>query len=175
MKSSKHGQSAISPTAARLRWAVIAAMVVIVAALSPPRGLGCRLGPARVELRDRTARRRRRRVIVADVTMLLLLVALAQPDPDAGADRAGRAVLGPRSSAHFRAFAFWLLLVALFGFARADRRPSCWSRRPARPHRMDFVLELRDVLTLGVTLILFLLARLLERAREIEEEMREIV
>jgi len=30
-------------------------------------------------------------------------------------------------------------------------------------------------LTIGVTLILFLVARLLERARGIEEEMREIV
>ena len=42
-------------------------------------------------------------------------------------------------------------------------------------YRFAFQLELRDLLALGVTLILFLVARLLERARQIEDEMREIV
>ena len=37
------------------------------------------------------------------------------------------------------------------------------------------VLDLRDLLTVGITLLLFLLARLLERARAIDEEMREFV
>jgi hypothetical protein len=41
--------------------------------------------------------------------------------------------------------------------------------------RLEFKLQLRDVLTIGVSLILFLVARLLERARTIDEEMREIV
>ena len=46
---------------------------------------------------------------------------------------------------------------------------------PTDAHRLEFRLQLRDVLTIGVALILFLVARLLERARAIDEEMREIV
>ena len=38
-----------------------------------------------------------------------------------------------------------------------------------------FALDLRDLLTVGITLLLFLLARLLERARGLDEEMREFV
>ena len=74
----------------------------------------------------------------------------------------------------FRAFAFWLLLVALVWIvapiaAVLARR----SRRCAAS--IEFRLQLRDVLTVGIALILFLVARLLERARTIDEEMREIV
>ena len=42
-------------------------------------------------------------------------------------------------------------------------------------HRMALVISLTDVLTVGITLLLFLLARLLERARQLDEDMREIV
>jgi hypothetical protein len=40
---------------------------------------------------------------------------------------------------------------------------------------ISFALDSRDVLFLGLTILLFLLARLLEKARAIDEEMREIV
>jgi hypothetical protein len=46
---------------------------------------------------------------------------------------------------------------------------------PDAEHTFAFKLQLRDLLTIGVTLIFFLVARLLERARAIDEEMREIV
>ena len=46
---------------------------------------------------------------------------------------------------------------------------------PDESHRLAFKLQLRDLLTIGVAFILFLVARLLERARTIDEEMREIV
>ena len=47
-----------------------------------------------------------------------------------------------------------------------------------RPHgggRIEILIDFRQVLTLGVTLVLFLVARLLERARRLDEEMREFV
>jgi hypothetical protein len=43
------------------------------------------------------------------------------------------------------------------------------------PRVISFALDSRDVLFLGLTILLFLLARLLEKARAIDEEMREIV
>jgi hypothetical protein len=77
---------------------------------------------------------------------------------------------------HFRGFAFWLMIVALVGvfgrmIATAISGPGL---TPGQPH-IALALDLRNVLTLGITLLLFLLARLLERARQIDEENREIV
>jgi hypothetical protein len=46
---------------------------------------------------------------------------------------------------------------------------------PGEARHIELTFQLRDVLTVGVALILFLVARLLERARTIDEEMREIV
>jgi hypothetical protein len=40
---------------------------------------------------------------------------------------------------------------------------------------MLFALDLRQLMLLGITLFLFLLARLMERARELEAEMQEFV
>ena len=77
------------------------------------------------------------------------------------------------SSARFRAFAFWLLLVAIVWIVAPIAGGTRWPAGEAR--RIEFTLQLRDLLTLGVALILFLVARLLERARAIDEEMREIV
>jgi hypothetical protein len=74
----------------------------------------------------------------------------------------------------FRGFAFWLLLMALFGFF-APIVFALAQGAPSELHPVAFLLDLREALTLGITLLLFLLARLLERAREIEAEMREIV
>jgi hypothetical protein len=72
----------------------------------------------------------------------------------------------------FRLFAFWLLLMALFGFLT----PLLLARfGPPRMHRIMLVIDIRDLLLIGITLVLFLLARLLERARAIESEMREFV
>lgn len=72
----------------------------------------------------------------------------------------------------FRSFAMWLLLLAVVSVGAplllglADGVDN---------HRIALRLNLRDLLSLAVTLLLFLIARLLERARTIEAEMREIV
>jgi hypothetical protein len=74
----------------------------------------------------------------------------------------------------FRSFAFWLLLLALLGII-APILLELTKMQSGPVHRLAFPIELRDILALGVTLILFLVARILERARQIEDEMREIV
>jgi len=72
----------------------------------------------------------------------------------------------------FRLFALWLLVMALFGFLAPLVSGSLG---PQGRHRIMILVDIRDLLLIGITLVLFLLARLLERARAIESEMREFV
>lgn len=110
---------------------------------------------------------------VADGSLLLLLIASFQLTRllalIAGGESFSAAVVG-----RFRSFAFWLLVMALFGFA-APLVTELLRGRPDGAHRFALVIDLGDLLLLGITLLLFLLARLLEKAREIEAEMREFV
>jgi hypothetical protein len=71
---------------------------------------------------------------------------------------------------HFRSFAFWLLILALIGFAASLVQPSRSSGVT-----IAIGINLTDLLAVGLTLLLFLIARLLEHAGEIEQENREIV
>ena len=74
----------------------------------------------------------------------------------------------------FRGFAFWLLAMALFGFI-APILAGALLPSPQGFHRIAILLDLRQLLILAVTMLLFLLARLLERARELESEVEEFV
>ncbi len=73
----------------------------------------------------------------------------------------------------FRSFAFWLLLVALVWIVAPIA--AVLLAGPGDARQLEFRLQMRDVLTVGIALILFLVARLLERARTVDEELREIV
>ena len=132
---------------------------------------GGQLGPVRVEAEGHGPPGWA--MVIGDVRILLLTVALFQLTQMLGKIACGElfsaAVVG-----RFRSFAFWLLLMALFSLiapivAELISLPGGHERRLAL--RIDF----REVLTVGVTLVLFLLARLLERARSLDEEMREFV
>ena len=81
-----------------------------------------------------------------------------------------------RVTGHFRGFAFWLMLMAIADLA-TPLLANLFGTAPADGGGRHFVftVDLSSVITLGVTMLLFLLARLLERARAIEEENREIV
>ena len=71
---------------------------------------------------------------------------------------------------HFRSFALWLLVLALLSFFAHMLQPSA-----DRAVKIAIGIDFRELLTVGLTLLLFLLSRLLERAGEIEQENREIV
>jgi hypothetical protein len=73
----------------------------------------------------------------------------------------------------FRLFALWLLIMALFGFFAPMLAGMALA--PPGKHHIRIIIDVRDLLLIGITLVLFLFARLLERARLIEDEMREIV
>ena len=109
---------------------------------------------------------------VADATMVLLTIALWQLSRMLAAIAAGD-LFSARVVGAFRSFALWLLIVSLVWIGASIAVPVVSGH--ALPHHYEFQLQLRDFLTVGITLILFLVARVLERARTIDEEMREIV
>lgn len=158
---------AIRRGAARLRLAVIVAMVLLALAIVLA-WIGNPLGIARVELRQHTDAFDPR--LTGTGSILLTEVALFRLTQMLGAIVAGD-LFSSRVIRHFRGFAFWLLLVALAGLGM----PLLGALTDSGPHRVALVLDLTKILAVGVTLLLFLLARLLERARQIDEEIRGIV
>ena len=159
----------IARTAARLRWAVLAASV-LVALLYLSARVGLQVAGTDIEIRSHSAEVFGWRAI-ADVSMLILLVALFRLSQTLGAIAAGELFSVPMTR-RFRSFAFWLMLLALFGFFAPLVAEVIGGRRDGP---MLFALDLRQLMLLGITLFLFLLARLMERARELEAEMQEFV
>lgn len=161
----------IARAAARLRWGVFAAIAVMVllylAAL-----FDLQFGGAHVEYRLHEVSPAVGR-LVGGGSMLLLLVALLRLTQMLKLIETGE-LFSAEVIRRFRGFAFWLLLLALYGLA-APILIGLAEGAGTQNHRFAFVFDLRQFLTLGITLLLFLLARLLERAREIEAEMREII
>ena len=169
--SSVPKNDAIARSAARLRLAVLVTMVFVAAAYVAGR-LGLTAGAIRFEARSSAGGG----VVgqqIADCLVILLGVALWRLTQMLRAIAAGD-LFSVRVVGAFRSFAFWLLLMALLGII-APLLLELFRTQTGPVHRFAFQLELRDLLALGVTLILFLVARLLERARQIEDEMREIV
>jgi hypothetical protein len=73
----------------------------------------------------------------------------------------------------FRDFAFWLMLSAACGFAAPLL--GNLSRGHASDGAIRLAFDMRQLLFLAIAALLFLIARLLERAREFEQDSREIV
>jgi hypothetical protein len=171
MKSSAVTNEAIARSASRLRWVVFSAMIVMGLLYFAARS-GLQIGQARVEY-QRHGGDARAVGLIGDILVILLLVALYQLTAmlrkigDGELFTAG--VIG-----RFRAFALWLLLSALFGLL-APFGLQLLGPYSGGGHRFRLVLDFREIITVGVTLVLFLLARLLERARRLDEEVREFV
>ena len=162
--------ASIAKTASRLRWAVWIVWGCILLVYAAGRfGLG--VGALRVQASS-AAGVGPPIMAVADVTILLITVALWQLSRMLGAIAAGD-LFSARVVGAFRAFALWLLIVALVWIVAP--LVMAVAGGSGAEHRYEFKLQLRDLMTIGITLILFLVARLLERARAIDEEMREIV
>lgn len=157
----------IARSAARLQIAVMVVMAVILGLV----GLvwfGTGDGPVRVEVHDKGVWNDPR--WSATLVFLLVELALFQLVRMLAAVRDGE-LFSARVVGHFRQFALWLMVLAIVGVAG----PLVGSAMNGDRDNLALVLDLRHLITLGVTLLLFLLARLLERARQIEEENREFV
>jgi hypothetical protein len=163
--------SDIGKTARRLRWALwIFWACIILAYVAGRLGLSLR-GAVEVQAHS-SAAESGTPMIVADITILFLSIALYQLSRMLGAIGDGD-LFSARVVGSFRSFAFWLLVMAVVWVVAPI--VAVFLTGPNDAHRLEFRLQLRDVLTIGIALILFLVARLLERARTIDEEMREIV
>jgi hypothetical protein len=149
---------------------VIATMALMVALYLAAR-FGLRLGSAHVEYRIHGWNLPYARP-VGDISMALVLVALFRLTQMLGRIAAGE-LFSAKVIGQFRSFAFWLLVVALFGMLAPFASQAFGAAGPV--HRLELAIDFRDVLTVGATLVLFLIARLLERARALDEEMQEIV
>jgi len=169
MKSSHTENDTIVRSAARLRISIFAVMALMVILYGAGR-FGVQLGGATVEARvhgqdPSTA------MLMADVTLALLVVAFFQLTRMLGRIASGD-MFTAQVIGHFRSFALWLLITALFGLAGPLVAPLL---AHGGANHFQFVLDFQKLLLVAVTLVLFLLARLLERARRLEEENREFV
>jgi hypothetical protein len=163
-------RTGIAKTAVRLQWSVWIVWGCILVIYAAGR-FGLDIGIFRVQASS-AAGVAPQIMAVADVTIVLVTVALWQLSRMLGAIAAGD-LFSARVVGAFRAFALWLLIVALVWILVPV--VMALAGGPGPEHRYEFKLQLRDLMTIGITLILFLVARLLERARAIDEEMREIV
>ena len=169
MSSATENDTTIRRSAWRLFWGVLAAIAVMVSLYLAAR-FGLHWGGARVEYGPHEAAGGTGRVF-GDIGMVLLLIALgrlAQMLVAIGRGELFTATVIRR----FRGFAFWLLLMAIVDLT-GPMLAELLTRQAGAPVRL--ILDFRQLLTVGVTLLLFLLARLFERARLIDEENREFV
>jgi Protein of unknown function (DUF2975) len=169
MSSDVENDTAIMRAARRLLWVVGAATAIMLSLYLAAR-LGLQLGGARVEYEPHEAAGRTSQAI-GDIGMVLLVIALGRLAQMLRAIGRGE-LFSATVIRRFRGFAFWLLLMAIVDLA-GPLLAEMFVRRAGDPVRL--IIDFRQVLTVGVTLLLFLLARLFERARQIDEENREFV
>ena len=160
--------SKIRSSASRLRWLVIAASGLVILLFAAAQS-GISLPGLRVESHDAVGGSLFRSV----GTLILLAIAMFRLVEMLGRIAAGD-LFTPIVIRRFRGFAFWLLMMALFDFLMPTLRdvvtPATGGTR-----RIAIILDLRELLIVGLTMLLFLVARLLERARELEAEVGEFV
>jgi hypothetical protein len=156
--------------ARNLRIGVLVAFALIVG-LVVCGHLGVRVGNAPVLLESRSAGDGL--LGVSDGTLLLLGVAIYWLSEALRAVAAAQ-LFSRDVVRRFRLFALWMLIMALFStimpMVLGAVGPGSYGR-----HRIAIVIDVRDLLLVGLTLLLLLIARMLERARAIEDEMSEIV
>ena len=164
-------RGSIEQAAWRLRLAVLSSWALLVLGYVAGR-LGVAAGPLRFETHA-DAQGAGTPIALDDICMVLLTVALVRLVQMLSeiAESHYFSVAAVRS---FRGFAFWLFLLALLRVAAPI--VSELLRDSARDaHEYEFQISVSNVLTVAITLLLFLVARLLERARQLEQDMREIV
>jgi hypothetical protein len=161
----------IRRSAARLRIGVITAFALVLGLILCGR-LGLSIGRAHVLLQSRLPGSSS--VFQTDDGILLLLGVAIYWLTEALRSVAAGGLFSRVVVRRFRLFALWMLLAALFS-ALAPTIIAALADSPPGRHRVMLVADVRDLLLISLTLLLFLIARMFERARAIEDEMSEIV
>ena len=165
------GEIEIRRYARRLRLGVLAAFGLVLMLIVFGH-FGMRVGGAPVMLQSRIAGTTAL-FGISDGVLLILAVAVywlteALRSVAAG-DLFSRSVVR-----RFRLFAVWMLIMALFSTV-APMLLAAGGGGPQGRHRIMVVIDVRDLLLIGLTLVILLIARMFERARALEDEMSEIV
>jgi hypothetical protein len=161
--------SPISRDARRLRRQVIGAVIVLLFSYAAAR-FGLRIGPLVVQQHPPV--QATTQPLIGDCVIVLLLIALFWLTEALRGIVAGGLFSGVVVR-RFRLFAAWLMAMALFRLF-APVLVEGVQAHPGGP-TVILILDIPDLLLVGITLLLFLIARMLERARLIQEEMSEIV
>lgn len=162
------GDEAIRRYARRLRLGVLGVFALIVLLILFGR-FGVRVASAPVLLQSRLPNSAP--FTISDGILLLLAIAIYWLTEALRAVAAG-GLFSRLVVRRFRLFALWMLIMALFSTLAPMVMAVVGS--PGR-HRIMIVFDVRDLLLIGLTLLLLLMARMFERARAIEDEMSEIV
>ena len=163
-------ESSIARVASRLRFGLLASMFLLVILYVVARS-GLAIGHTQVAYRGGTLSQMP--AIVADVALAVVIFALFRLTQMLALIASGD-LFSTRVISRFRGFAFWLMIAALIGLL-APLAVNFAATDPSGPRRVEIPINVRDVVTLGITFVLFLIARLLERARELEQEVSEFV
>lgn len=133
---------------------------------------GMRVAGAPVLLQSRTAALSPL-VGIGDAVLVLIGIAVYWLSEGLGAVAAGR-LFSPAVVRPFRLFALWMLIAASFN-ALAPMALTALGAGSMGQHRIMILVDVRDLLLIGLTLLILLIARMFEQARAIQEEMSEIV
>jgi hypothetical protein len=164
------GDDSIRRYANRLRLGLLAVfggvLVLVICA-----HFGLRVGGAPVLLQSRIPSEGL--VTVGDGVLVLLGIAIYWLSEAlravASGDLFSRAVVR-----RFRLFAVWMLVMSLFTTFAPTIFAAAAPMHGGR-HRVMVTIDIRELLLIGLTLLLLLIARMFERARAIQDEMSEIV
>ena len=161
--------NSIEQTASRLRWLVLVCWAILAVVYVAAR---LKLGAGSIRFETHVGGSSNQ-MLLGDLSMILLSVALLRLVQMLSAISASLYFSVPAVRA-FRSFALWLFLVALLWIGGPIASELVREDGGAQ-RSYAFRVDVSDLLTVAITLILLLVARLLERARLIEEDMREII
>jgi len=163
--------SPIARTARLLRFAVLIAMLLVVAIYLAGR-FGIAAGPVRVE--SALFRVGGIGPWIADLAIILFTLALWQLAKMLSAIASGP-IFAPPVTASFRNFALLLFLSTLVDVLALPLIAVIQATAGPGHAAIALKFELRDLMLLAGSLFLFLLARMMDQARAYEAELEEIV
>lgn len=164
-------QDRIRRLAGRLRL-LVWAMIVGTAAVYLAARLGTEVGQTRLVTMAASSPAVASPAWVADVSLALVLVALWQLAEMLRLVGRGDH-FSPAAIRRFRGFALFLFLASAVMFLAP--LTLAFVTTPPGPEQLRLPVRLRELLTMLVTGALFLVARLLEQARQIDSDLKEIV
>ncbi len=165
-------QQSLAESARLVRGITIAALILLVAAFAVSR-FGFDLGPSVAVIRRSHSAGFSLAGAIGDLGVLFFAIALVQLIRLLGRLGSGD-MFAPAVTRAFRSFAFWLMLSAVTALA-GPPLAGLIAALGGGTHRIEFRIDLRDVMFVIAGLVLFLVSRMLDEAARLDAELKEIV